>query len=279
MPEASVQWGTGFSSAWTNVATFVPKLVVFLIILIVGYIIAKAIAKILSAVLTRVGFDKLVERGGIKTALDRSKYDASDILAKIVFYAIMLFVLSTAFGVFGTNPVSGYLHAVIAYLPLLFVAIVIVVISAAIAAAAKTLIQNSLGGLEYGRLLGNLASGFILAIGIIAALDQLHIAQNVVDAILYAALAALVGIAVVAVGGGGIKTMSRRWEAVADRYDQEKPRIAAAAQNAPSVRDQARQAVPDDLGSGSGSYGGATATRIEPTVDPYRQPGEDPGRY
>ncbi len=276
MPEASIQWGTGFSNAWSNVATFVPKLVVFLIILIVGYIVAKAIAKILSAILTRVGFDRLIERGGIKTALDRSKYDASDILAKIVYYAIMLFVLSTAFGVFGTNPISGYLHSVIAYLPLLFVAIIIVIIAAAIAAGAKTLIQNSLGGLEYGKTLGNLASVFILAIGVIAALDQLHIAQNVVDAILYAALAALVGIAIVAVGGGGIKVMSQRWEAVADRYDQEKPRIAAAVSSAPSVTDQARQAMPD---SGSSSYGGATATRVEPVVDPYRQPGGRPDGY
>ena len=53
----------------------------------------------------------------------------------------MLFVLSTAFGVFGTNPVSDYLHAVIAYLPLVFVAIIIiiVVIASAIAAGAKSL--------------------------------------------------------------------------------------------------------------------------------------------
>jgi Conserved TM helix len=273
MPEASIQWGSGFSSAWSNVATFIPKFVVFLIILIVGYIVAKAVAKILSAVLTRVGFDRLVERGGVKTALDRSKYDASDILAKIVYYAIMLFVLSTAFGVFGSNPVSSYLHAVVAYLPLIFVAIVIVIIAAAIAAGAKSLIENSLGGLSYARVLGNLASGFILAIGIIAALDQLHIAANVVNAILYAALAALVGIAIVAIGGGGIKTMSQRWEAVADRYDAEKPRIAAAASNAPSLRDQARQAMPGD---GSTHHGGATATGTQPAADPYRRLDDGP---
>jgi ABC-type polysaccharide/polyol phosphate export permease len=148
MPEASVTFGTGVSNAWSNVATFVPRLLVFLIILIVGYLVAKAIAKILSKVLTRVGFDRLVERGGVKTALDGSKYDASDILAKLVYYAIMLFVLSTAFGVFGTNPISSYLHAVIAYLPLLFVAIVIIVLAAAIAAGAKSLIENSLSGLS-----------------------------------------------------------------------------------------------------------------------------------
>ena len=208
--------------------------------------------------LTRVGFDRLVERGGIKSALDRSQYDASDILAKLVFYAIMLFVLSTAFGVFGTNPVSDYLHAVIAYLPLVFVAIIIVVIASAIAAGAKKLIEGSLGGLSYGKTLANLAAGFILAIGIIAALDQLHIAANVVNAILYAALAAVVGIAIVAVGGGGIKTMSQRWEAVAARYDEEKPNIAAAVRTAPSVTEQAAQFTPD-AAQGRATAGGATA--------------------
>jgi hypothetical protein len=240
MPVA-INYTTGLSSAWSNVATFVPKLVVFLIILIVGWMIAKAVTKIISAVLTRVGFDRAVERGGIKKALEKSKYDASDILAKIVYYALMLFVLSTAFGVFGNNPVSSYLHAVIAYLPLVFVAIIIVVIASAIAAAAKALIENSLSGVSYAKVLGNVVSGLILAFGIIAALDQLHVAENVVNAVLYAALAALVGVVIVAVGGGGIRTMSERWESAAMTYDREKPRIAESARNAPTIREQARQ--------------------------------------
>jgi hypothetical protein len=72
----------------------------------------------------------------------------------------MLFVASAAFGVFGpTNPVSVFLGAIIAYLPLLFVAIIIIVIAAAIAGAAKGLIQNSLGALSYGKALANGVSG------------------------------------------------------------------------------------------------------------------------
>ena len=47
---------------------------------------------------------------------------------------------------------------------------------------------------------------------------------------------------VVAVGGGGIRTMSSRWESVAATYDQEKPRIAESVRNAPSVKAQAMQA-------------------------------------
>ena len=241
MAEA-IDYQAGLNSAWSNIATFVPKFIVFLLILVIGYFIAKALSKILTKILQRVGFDGLVERGGVKKALAKSQYDAAGILAKIVFYAIMLFVLSTAFGVFGPNPISDYLRAVIAYLPLVFVAILILVISAAVAAAVKGLIQNSLGGLSYGRTLANAASAVIIALGVIAALGQLHVAENVVNAVLYATLAAIVGVVIVAVGGGGIRTMSQRWENAAATYDAEKPRIAQAARTSPSVREQAGQA-------------------------------------
>lgn len=227
--------------ALASVISALPKVVGFLLILIIGYILAKVITKIISKVLTKVGFDKAVERGGVKKALEQSQYDASDILAKVVFYTIMLFVLSAAFGVFGNNPVSDFLAVIIGYLPLVFVAIIIVVIAAAIAAAAKALIQNSLGGLSYGTILANAVSALILALGVIAALNQLNIAENVVNAVLYATLAAIVGIAIVAVGGGGIKPMTTRWEQTLATYDEEKPKVAEQVRNAPSVKDQAQQ--------------------------------------
>ena len=267
MSTASVNFSTGLSNAFSEVATFIPKLVVFLVILVVGYFIARALEKIVSRILTHLGFDRLAERGGIKAALARSKYDASGILARIVYYAIMLFVLDVAFGVFGTTPISGFLHGVIAYLPLVFIAVVIIVITAAIAAAVKSLIENSLSGMPYANVLGNLAWGFLLALGVIAALNQLHIAQNVLNAVLYAALAALAGIAIVAVGGGGIKTMSQRWEAASARFDAEVLRIAAA-RNAPSLTSQASQAMPADPGHSSRRATGTGPQPAEPSAQP-----------
>jgi len=256
---AAFDVGQGLNNAFSTVVSFVPKLVLFLVILLIGYIVAKALAKVLDKVLERVGFDRLVERGGIKRALAQSKYDASGILSKIVFYAIMLFVLSTAFGVFGPNPISTYLTAIIAYLPLVFVAILIVVVSAAIAAAVKVLIQSTLGGLSYGKTLANVASAVIIALGVVAALGQLHIATNVVNAVLYAALAAVVGIAIVAVGGGGITPMRARWEKSLASYDAEKPRMAEASRNAPSALDQA-QAAAARVGAGRVGAGPAGST-------------------
>ncbi|MDP9209778.1 MAG: hypothetical protein M3O65_15085, partial [Actinomycetota bacterium] len=108
MPLA-VDYQAGIENAWSNVATFIPKLLAALVILLVGYFVAKAIASILDKVLERVGFDRVVERGGVRQVLARSKYDPSDILAKLVFWTIMLLVLQLAFGVFGANPVSDLL--------------------------------------------------------------------------------------------------------------------------------------------------------------------------
>ncbi|KNX38683.1 mechanosensitive ion channel family protein [Luteipulveratus halotolerans] len=229
--------------AWSSVAEFVPKLVAFLVILIIGLIIAKMIGKALDKVLERVGFDRAVERGGVKKALEKSQYDASDVVSKLVYYALALFVLQMAFGVFGPNPISELLTSVIAFIPKLIVAIVIVIVASAIAVAVKGLIQNTLGGLSYGRVLATIASIFILGLGVIAALEQIDVATAVTTPVLVAVLATLAGVLVVGVGGGLIKPMQSRWESYLSRAEQEAPLIRQQVQAAPGVRQQAQQAM------------------------------------
>ena len=224
----------------TTIAEFVPKLVLFLVILIVGLFIAKAIAKALNAVLEKVGFDKAVERGGVKKALENSKFDASDIVAKLIYYTLMLFVLQLAFGVFGPNPISELLTQVISFIPSLIVAIIIIVVASAIAAAVKVLIEGTLGGLSYGKTLANAASAFILFLGFVAALNQVGVATTVTTPMLITILATVGGILVIGVGGGLIKPMQTRWEGYLAKAEEEAPKIREQAANAPSVKEQAQ---------------------------------------
>jgi mechanosensitive ion channel-like protein len=227
---AQVDLDVGWEEAWRRTISFLPKLGGFLLILIVGYFIAKAIEKILDRLLERVGFDRLVERGGVKQALARSQYDASSILSRIVFYIAFLFVLQLAFGVFGPNPISNLLEGIIAFLPRLFVGIVIVIITAAAANAVKTIIQATLGSLSYGNLLANVAMAFVWFIGIAAALNQVQIAREIVNGLFYAVLALVVGTGIVAIGGGGIQPMRERWQRALNKMDLEAPRIQQEAQ-------------------------------------------------
>jgi Conserved TM helix len=227
----AVDFQGGIESAWSNVATFVPKLAAALLILLVGYLVAKTLASILNKVLERVGFDRVVERGGVRQALARSKYDPSDILAKLVFWTIMLFVLQLAFGVFGANPISDLLRGLIAYLPNIFVAILIIVVAAAIARAVTDLLANLLGAMQGGQLIAKGAGVAILVFAAFAALDQLQIAPRIVTGLWYAILAAVVGSVIVAVGGGGIRTMQRYWERTTSRAEERAPQLRQQAQH------------------------------------------------
>jgi Conserved TM helix len=220
----------GVEDAWRNVAAFLPKLAAALVILVVGVIVARLVASILNKVLERVGFDRAVERGGIRQALARSKYDASDILAKLVYWTLLLVTLQLAFGVFGPNPVSDLLRGLIAYLPNIFVAILIIVIAAAVARAVTDLLQSLLGAVQGGQLLAKGAGIAILVFGVFAALDQLKIAPRIVTGLWYAVLAALVGSVIVAVGGGGIRTMQRYWERAAGRAEERGPQLRQQVQ-------------------------------------------------
>jgi hypothetical protein len=161
----------------------------------------------------------------------------------VLYYTLVLFVLQFAFGVFGPNPVSDLLEGIIGFLPRIIVAIVIVVIASAIAAAVKSLIENTLGGLSYGKILANIAAVFILFIGVTAALEQVDIATTVTTPILITVLSIVAGVIIVGAGGGLIKPMQARWESWLGRAEAEAPNVAQQAKQAPSIADQAKKAA------------------------------------
>ncbi|WP_420451713.1 mechanosensitive ion channel family protein [Ilumatobacter sp.] len=258
----AVEFSQGIEDAWSNIAEFVPKLAVFLIILVVGWIIAKIVAKAADGILEKVGFDGMVEKGSVKKALDKSQLDASDMLAKVVKYFIYLLTLQAAFGVFGDNPISDLINDIVSYLPNIFVAIIIIVIAGAIAAAVKELIDVALANLSYGSALANAASIAILVIGVFAALDQLQIAEDIVNGLFYAILAIIVGTVIVAVGGSGVTALRPYWDRALNRADEATSQISDASEGASDrIEAQARKrAAQTKQATGTSGRGGATPT-------------------
>ena len=211
-PLAAVDFGSTVTDGLRTITTFVPKLVGALVILLVGYFIAKAIAKILDKVLERVHFDEAVEKGPVKQALSRSQYDASDIVSKLVFYAIFIPFLSAAVSVLDIVALEQPMAAFIALIPKIIVAVVLVVVGGVVAGAVKNIVTNSLGGLSYGRYLAD-GLGILVMLGFVkAALDEVGIATDVTGPILIALLATVAGILIVGVGGALIKPMQGRLE-------------------------------------------------------------------
>lgn len=208
-----------------TITTFVPRLIGFLIILLVGYLIAKAVEKIIDKVLQKVGFDRVVERGGIKKALAKSELDAASIVGKIAFYFIFVAALAMAFATLGIAALDKPFAQLLALLPKILVALVIVVIGAAVASAAKKFIGNILGGLSYGNGVATAVSAIVLVLFAKAALDEVGIATTVTNAVLFTFLAMIAGVTIVGVGGGLIKPMQTRWEDTLNKASQEKEKV------------------------------------------------------
>ncbi|GII01490.1 mechanosensitive ion channel family protein [Planobispora takensis] len=284
---APVDFGRGIADAWSSIVTFVPKFLAFLVILLVGWLIAKLLRKAVDAVLERVGFDRWVERGGVGRALQRSRYDASDLIAKLIYYAVLLITLQIGFSVFGPNPISDLLAGVVAWLPKAAVAIIIIVIATAIARAVKDIISGALGGLSYGRALATVASVFIIGLGVIAALNQIEVATTVTTPVLIAFLATVAGILIVGVGGGLIGPMRQRWENWLNRAEAETGviRQQAAAYDRGRADAMATVEVPEaarPASAGSATQAPApqapTQVPVEGAVHPMPGPQSYPGQ-
>jgi len=211
---ADIDIESGLQSAWQHVATIVPKLLGFFLILLIGWFIAKALSKLTNSLLERVGFDNWVERGSLKQAFARNNTDASDLVAVLVFWTVFLITLQLAFGIWGPNPISDLLHGLIAYIPRIVVAVVILVIAAAVARVLTDVLRPMLGAVEGGDWIARAAGVAVLVIGVFAALDELQIAPAIVVGLFYALLAVIVGSLIVAFGGGGIpvaREYLQRW--------------------------------------------------------------------
>jgi hypothetical protein len=265
MPHAvaaiNVDFGQSIQNLLNTIARSIPKILVFLLILAIGWFIARVIGKLIAKGLERLGFNRFAERGGVGQALSRGPYHASALIGKIVYYALLLFVLQMAFGVFGPNPISTLLNAVVAWLPKAIVAIVIVIIASAIAKVVKELIEGAIGGLSYGPFVAGVASVLILVVGVIAALNQIGIAATVTEPVLVAGLATIAAIAAIGIGGGLIKPMQSRWERMLDAAERETGHHVAAYQRGRS--DAAARAAATQV---AGQAGTQEYERVAPSA-------------
>jgi Conserved TM helix len=239
--------GGQFTDLLGRVVEVAVKVVVFLAIMAIGWLVARWLYKWLTRLLRRMGFDRAVERGGLRRMMGNN--NASELASKLVVLGFALLVLQLAFGIFGPNPVSDLIHSVVSWLPRLFVAVVIVVIAAAVAGWVKDIIADALGGLSYGRAVATAAQIFLLALGVIAAVNQIGVAVTVTLPILIAVLATIAGVVVVGIGGGLVRPMQHRWERILNRAEldsrpvkdrmreQRAQRAAAAASRAAADRD------------------------------------------
>src|SRR5689334_12416076 len=220
---------SALADVFRAVALFIPRLLVFGAMLLVGWLIARLARRMCVAVLTRVGFPRMVERSGLNRFLARgpaasgggpdplaarADLDATTLIGRLVYCAVLLVTAQMAFGVWGPNPVSDLITDILAWIPRAAVAVVIVAIAAALAQGARRAVAATLHSTTYARSASSVAWFLVLGMGVVAALNQIGVASSVTTPLLITVLATVGGILVVGAGGGLIRPMQHRWERI-----------------------------------------------------------------
>ena len=126
----------------------VPNIAAAIAILVVGYIIARIVKAIVVKVLTSTKLMGKVEEMKIP-----EKERPVQIIGRFTFYFVMLFVLLAFFNVLNlpiiTGPISSLVSTIMAYLPRVGGAAIILIIAWIIAKVLKLIIQKGLGLIQF----------------------------------------------------------------------------------------------------------------------------------
>src|ERR671915_2550609 len=96
-------------NALSTFLSYIPQLIGAILILIVGYIVARILQAVVARVLQAIGFDRWMERGGIKQFLDRAQTRESPatVLGTLVFWLVFIIAITMAADALGIQQVSA----------------------------------------------------------------------------------------------------------------------------------------------------------------------------
>ena len=214
MENIGVSIVNALNDALRLILTFIPRVIGFLIILIVGFIIATLVSKALTLLLRKVGFDRMSARIGLTRFEGRMgvHMDSAGILGKIVYWFILLIFLVPAADALGVPAVSSILNELVAYIPNVFVAILVLFLGALAATVVADLVRGAMASASMGNpnLFANIARFAIIGFAALIALEQLQIAPALLNELFGAIVAAAAIAAGLAFGLGGQET-ARKW--------------------------------------------------------------------
>jgi len=268
------------------ILTFIPRVIGFLVILIVGLILATLVSRALTLVLRKVGFDRMANRIGLSRFEQRMgiTLDPAGILGKIVYWFILLIFLVPAADALGLPAVSNILNTLVAYIPNVFVAILVLFLGTLAATFVADLVRGAVASANIGspKIFAGIARWAIIGFSALVALEQLQISTPLINELFGGIVAALAIAFGLAFGLGG-QEAARRWLArgegtvttaasqiSAQQSREEAKRARMEAEQARAYQQQQAQA--QAYQQPQPYQQSAQAQAYQPQAQPYQQP-------
>ncbi|MGJ8656399.1 MAG: mechanosensitive ion channel family protein [Akkermansiaceae bacterium] len=200
-----------FEKMFNSIITGLPDIAMGLIILIVGFFIATILRKVVEKFLEGIKFNDFLDKVGVGAVSYKIgvKNGVSNLLAKIIFWVILLFIFKNAADLMGIEDISNIINKIVAFLPKVLIATIIMLVGFMVADMVQSVVHKSLDnlGLEYARALAGILFGFIFILVLTVALSQLEIETELLNASVKIILASL-GLGLAICLGLGLKRMA-----------------------------------------------------------------------
>ena len=205
-------------NALSTFLSYLPQLIGAIVILIIGYIVAKVLQAVVGRVLRAVGFDGWMEKGGIKQFFDRAQttHTPATILGRLVFWFVFIIALTMAADALGIPQVSVILGQLIAYIPSIIAAVLILILAALLANFVSGIVRGATGS----GLLASVAQYAIIVYAVFAAITELGIAVELTAPTFLIVLGAVALGAAIAFGLGGREVAQDILQKAYDRSDE-----------------------------------------------------------
>jgi small-conductance mechanosensitive channel len=247
-----VDIGDSFQNATDSFFAFLPNLLGFLILLLVGYIVAKVVAAVVRKVLEKVGLDRRLHESDASSYVDRVMPGASPSngIARVVFWLIFVFFIFAAIGALRVPALTGFMEAVLGYLPNVIVAILIFVVAALIAGGVGAGVAKVLGDTPTGKVVATVVPAIVMVIAMFMILEQLQIAPEIVRIAFAATMGALALGLALAFGLGGRSVAERMLEDAYRKGQDAKQQVKSdVATGRDRVQDQVSDGHPSTQGT------------------------------
>jgi hypothetical protein len=173
------------SAVLDSILRFLPNLIVSLVVFWLGTIIAKWLAKLTQGLLGRLKIDHFSKKFGLKDFLKKARVEISleELLSQFVRWVIIFIFFITAVNILGLSAVSDVLARVLSYLPKVISATLILAVGFLLVGLVESVVLAGLSQLgdKVAEIGSKAAYYLLLFVVILAAINELGIAQSLTN--------------------------------------------------------------------------------------------------
>lgn len=168
-----------FTAAFSQMIALAPKVLAAVVVLVIGYVVARLLASAVAALSEKLGLQRAAERSGLSKSMEQGGINRTvpQIVGTIVFWLLLSVFLVASFDILDLPGMTAAIEKVVAFIPKVLVATVLVVVGLLLASFMRGVIATSADrvGITYAQQLASGCYYMLAMMTFIGAFGQLDI--------------------------------------------------------------------------------------------------------